>query len=95
MTILKSKKVDTILSGSLCTRCGKPRVVVDTYEEKVETSVIVCTITECSDPDCQKIVNEGLKEEEKKRAVIKSEQEKRELQRREVMAQRKRDRAMA
>ena len=48
------------MTGSICTRCGKPRVVIDTYEEKVESSTVTYTITECSDPECQKMVNKAL-----------------------------------
>lgn len=66
---------------SICTRCGKPRIVVDTYEEKTETSVVTYTITECSDPECQKIVNKGLEAEKNKRTAIKKDQEEREEER--------------
>lgn len=76
-------------SGSKCTRCGKPRIVIDSYEEKVEKSTVVYTIASCSDPECQKIVDRLLVEEERKRGVIKSEQEKRELLRNEAKANRK------
>ena len=76
-------------SGSVCTRCGKPRIVVDTYEEKVETSTIICTITECSDPECQKLVEKTLKAEKVKRQFIKDEQEKRETARKNVLAEKK------
>lgn len=77
------------LTGSVCTRCGKPRVVVETYEEKVETSLVTYTITACSDPECQKKVDLVLKEEKRKRLVIKDEQEKRELLRKATFAARK------
>lgn len=77
------------LTGSVCTRCGKPRVVVDTYEEKVETSTVTYTITECSDPECQKLVEKTLKAEKVKRQFIKDEQEKRETARKNVLAEKK------
>lgn len=66
---------------SVCTRCGKPRVVVSTYEEKVEKSTVTYTVTECSDPNCQKIVNQNLKVEENRRIQINSDKVKREEQR--------------
>lgn len=66
------------MAGSTCTRCGKPRIIVNTYEEKVETSTVTYTITECSDPECQKLVNKTLLTEKKKRKFIKDEQVKRE-----------------
>jgi hypothetical protein len=77
------------VSGGACIRCGKARIVIDTYEEKVEASFVTYTITACSDLDCQKIVDRLLKDEEKKRKDIKVEQEKREVQRREAIAARK------
>lgn len=63
---------------SVCTRCGKPRIIISTYEEKIEKSTVKYTITECSDPACQKIVDKGLEIEETKRKRIKEEQEERE-----------------
>jgi hypothetical protein len=77
------------MAGSICTRCGKPRIIVDTYEEKVETSVVTYTITECSDPECQKLVNKALQSEKKKRKFIKDEQEKREEARRQIIEEKK------
>lgn len=66
---------------SVCTRCGKPRVVVSTYEEKVDKSTVTYTITGCSDPQCQKIVEKDLKLEQARRNVITQEKAKREEQR--------------
>lgn len=66
---------------SVCIRCGKPRVVLSSYEEKVDKSTVTYTITGCSDPECQKIVDRGLKTEEDRRKVIKKDQEKREEER--------------
>lgn len=77
------------MSTSPCTRCGKPRIVVDTYEEKVETSTVTYTITECSDPECQKLVNKTLKQEASKRKFIKDEQVKREDARKQVIEDKK------
>lgn len=77
------------MSGSPCTRCGKPRIVVDSYEEKVENSTVTYTITECSDPECQKLVNKTLKQEATKRKFIKDEQIKREDARKQIMEDKK------
>ena len=77
------------MAGSICTRCGKPRIVVDTYEEKVETSTVTYTITECSDPECQKLVNKTLKQEASKRKFIKDEQVKREEVRKQAIEDKK------
>lgn len=56
---------------------------MDTYIEKVETSTVTYTITACSDPECQKLVDKILGEEKRKRGVIKEEQVKRELLRKQ------------
>lgn len=77
------------MAGSACTRCGKPRIVVKTYEEKVDNSTVTYTITECSDPECQKLVNKTLQTEKNKRKFIKDEQEKREVARRQVIEDKK------
>lgn len=74
---------------SVCTRCGKPRIVVKTYTEKVETSTVTYTITECSDPECQKLVDKTLKAEKVKRQFIKDEQVKREEARKKVIEDKK------
>lgn len=58
----------------------------------METSTVTYTITACSDAECQKIVDKLLKEEEKKRSFVKVEQEKREVQRKEAMAEKKKAR---
>ncbi|HET7099392.1 MAG TPA: hypothetical protein VFI61_04135 [Patescibacteria group bacterium] len=78
-----------MIPGSVCTRCGKPRVVKETYEEKVETSTVVYTIKICSDPECQKIVDGQLHKEKIQRQVIKKEQEAREEIRKQNIARKK------
>jgi hypothetical protein len=78
------------MTGNVCTRCGKPRVTTRTYDEKVGNSVVTYTINECSDPDCQKVVDKGLKEDEKRRVMVKNDQAKRELLRKEAMIRKKR-----
>lgn len=86
---MKSKKSDFVVSRSVCTRCGKPRIVIDTYQEKIETSTVTYTITSCPDLECQKIVDGKLKEEETRRGVIKDEQERREIIRKQNILQKK------
>ena len=66
---------------SVCIRCGKERIVVSSRKEMVSKSEVVYTTTACPDPECQKIVEKGLRDEERKRVALKDEQEKRELQR--------------
>ena len=53
---------------SICTRCGKQRVFVRTYQEVVGASSVVYTETACPDKDCQKIVEGKLLEEQERRA---------------------------
>lgn len=77
------------MTGNICTRCGKQRVAVKTYKEKVGNSEVTYTLNECSDPDCQKLVNKQLREDEKRRIVVKEDQVKRELVRKEAMIRRK------
>jgi hypothetical protein len=66
-----------ITNGNTCTRCGKQRIVTSSYNETVGNSSITYTITACCDPECQKMVDEKLLKEEKKRELFKDEQEKR------------------
>lgn len=65
----------------LCIRCGKQRVVISSHEEKVDNATVIVTITECSDPDCQKIVAGTLRQEESRRLQMRRDHERRELQR--------------
>ena len=53
--------------NSICIECGKQRVVVGTYEEKVGNSVVVYKETICPDPECQKKVEKTLARELEKR----------------------------
>ena len=52
-----------------CVRCGKPRITVKSWSEKVGTAKIKYTLTECPDPDCQKLVDAANAEREEKRLV--------------------------
>lgn len=52
-----------------CTRCGKERIFVRTWKEKIYGSTITTTENACPDPECQKIVEKENKERvEKKRS---------------------------
>ena len=74
---------DVKKSGNICSRCGKQRVVVSTYEETVGVSVITCTEMSCPDPACQKLVEKNLTNEAHKRKAFKVEQGRREVERKE------------
>ncbi len=54
-------------TASVCTRCGKQRVVVGTYEEVIGNSTVVHTETACPDKDCQIAVDDRLVKEKEKR----------------------------
>ena len=54
-------------TASVCTRCGKQRVVVGTYEEVIGNSTVVHTETACPDPECQSQVEDKLVKEKEKR----------------------------
>ena len=54
-------------TSSVCTRCGKQRVVTGTSEELIGTSKVVYTETSCPDPDCQIAVNDKMDKEKEKR----------------------------
>lgn len=44
-----------------CWRCGKERVVVRSWKEKVGNSIITTTETACPDVECQKLVDKANK----------------------------------
>lgn len=81
--------MQTQKAQSNCTRCGNPRIIVDTYTEKVDSSTVTYTITKCSDPKCQEAVDKLLKGEEEKRKIIKEEQVKRETIRLKALEEKK------
>lgn len=50
-----------------CIRCGKARVVANTYKEVIGTSMVIRTENSCPDPDCQEKVERQLEKEREKR----------------------------
>jgi hypothetical protein len=72
-----------------CPLCGQERVVVKTYTEIIGTSTIICTDKTCPDPACQKKLDLEIKNTNLKRAKIQDEQEKREIERKKKLANRK------
>lgn len=77
--------------SNLCPLCGKQRIVVKTYKEKIGNSVITYTEKTCSDPVCQKKLDGQLAQEQKKRNLITKEQEKREEERKLRLKDKKSD----
>jgi len=69
-----------------CTRCGKERVIIKTYKEKVGDSFVIYKEMACPDPACQSKVDRVLSNEKDKRTLIRNEQDKREKERKERIA---------
>jgi len=76
--------------GNPCSRCGKERVVVRIWKEKVDSSVITNTETACPDKACQMEVDKINKKQQERSAALKRESEKR-LQSRKDNSKKNRD----
>ncbi len=63
--------------GNYCVRCGKQRIVVRTWKEKLDTSIIINTQTACPDKECQKKVDSENKKQRDKNAAMKLRSEQR------------------
>jgi len=63
--------------GNPCSRCGKERMIVRTWKEKVDSSVIINTETACPDKECQAEVEKINKKQQERSASLKRESEKR------------------
>jgi len=46
-----------------CIRCGRERVFVRSWEEKIGESIIINTQTTCPNPECQKEVDKDNKKQ--------------------------------
>lgn len=64
---------------NVCTRCGKPRIVVKTWKEYIKGSVLIHTSTACPDAACQKIVDGKLAALKEKREAMEKERMERAL----------------
>lgn len=69
------------MQNTQCIRCGKMRIVTKTWKERVGLSLIKYTLATCPDTECQKYVDELLKN----RQDIMIEKNKKSLERRENM----------
>lgn len=49
------------MKGNLCSRCGKERIFIRLWKEKINNSVITTTENACPDKECQKIVEKDNK----------------------------------
>jgi hypothetical protein len=57
-------------TSSVCTRCGKQRVVTGTHDEVVGNSKVTYTETSCPDESCQNAVDDKLVKEKEKRDIM-------------------------
>jgi hypothetical protein len=73
--------MNKIIVNNPCIICGKERVVIKTFKEKVGNSVIINSVTACPDKECQKKVEVMLTKEKAHRDEIQSEFRKREAKR--------------
>ncbi|MDP3994235.1 MAG: hypothetical protein Q8P91_00180 [bacterium] len=64
-----------------CTTCGKERIIIRTYKEKIGSSSVTFKEMTCPDPECQKKINKVLLSEKAKRQRIRDEKERAELER--------------
>lgn len=63
--------------GNPCSRCGKERIIIRSWKEKIDGSVITNTETACPDKECQKEVEKINKKQQERSAALKRESEKR------------------
>jgi len=63
--------------GNPCSRCGTERVIIRTWKEKVDSSIIINTETACPDKECQIEVDKINKKQQERSAALKRESEKR------------------
>ena len=63
--------------GNPCSRCGTERIVVRTWKEKVDSSIIINTETACPNKECQAEVDKINKKQQERSAALKRESEKR------------------
>ncbi|OGK42606.1 hypothetical protein A2954_06280 [Candidatus Roizmanbacteria bacterium RIFCSPLOWO2_01_FULL_37_12] len=57
---------------NICIRCGKPRIVVKSWEEKLGFSTITATNTACPDSECQKIVDKNNAKQKARQDALKN-----------------------
>jgi len=65
----------TKITSNPCSRCGKERVVVKSWNKRVGNSLLTYTLTSCPDPECQKRVSGDLRKEAARRSAQKKEAE--------------------
>lgn len=53
-----------------CVRCGKERIILKEWTEKVGQGILTHIDTICPDRECQKIIDDGIAAQREKRAAI-------------------------
>lgn len=71
-----------------CIKCGKERVDAKSWEGKIGSSVVTYTQTICPDPECQKIVDQGIADRKAKTAALLKAKEEAKLAREKLLAAR-------
>lgn len=69
-----------------CIKCGRERVDGKTWEGKVGASLVTYTQTLCPDPECQKIVDQGIADRKAKTAALLKAKEAAKLAREKLLA---------
>lgn len=69
-----------------CVRCGKQRKDGKSWEGKIGASRVTYTMTVCPDPECQKIVDQGIAERKAKTASLLKAKEDAKLAREKLLA---------
>ena len=64
-------------AGSVCPVCGKDRIIVREFKERIGNATVVNTLTSCPDKNCQARLDDRLAKEKKVRDGMKLEAEKR------------------
>jgi len=62
---------------NVCIRCGKERVFLREWTERVGNSVVINTETTCPDHECQKLVDKDNKKQRDKHILMKKRSEQR------------------
>jgi len=55
---------------NICFRCGKERIIIKVWKEKIGNSVVENTETACPDKECQKATEKDIKKQKDKRLQL-------------------------
>jgi hypothetical protein len=77
------------LPKNICCICGKERIVVRVWKEKIDDSIIENTETACPDKDCQQRLDRDILNQKKKRMQM-EERKKESLKNRKIAIHNKR-----